>query len=117
MTDINQQVILKKTPEGVPTANNFDVVDGGVPQCGDGQILVKNLYLSLDPYMRSQMAGRHVTGSVGEGDVCLGETIGEVIESKSEAWVPLVEWSPSTARPLGVGLSALPGDKTNVTGC
>lgn len=83
MTDpMNQQIRLKETPAGVPTADHFVMAERAIVRPADGEILCRNLYLSLDPYMRSQIAGRHISGSINPGDVLRGETIGDVIESR-----------------------------------
>lgn len=83
MTDpINHQIRLKETPTGVPTAEHFEMAEAPVTPPKDGEILCRNLYLSLDPYMRSQIAGRHMSGSILPGDVLKGETIAEVLESR-----------------------------------
>lgn len=81
MTD-NKQVTLKSTPEGNPEPSHFEVISTPVPGIDDGQVLCKTEYLSLDPYMRSQIAGRHMSGSIQPGDLMRGETICTVVESK-----------------------------------
>jgi len=77
----NMQVQLASTPDSMPVEENFAVVSGAIPTPNKGQVLVENQYLSLDPYMRSQIAGRHISGSVLPGDVMRGETVSKVIES------------------------------------
>ncbi|MBU2980022.1 NADP-dependent oxidoreductase [Alteromonas sp. C1M14] len=81
---INKQVILKQTPENKPAAEHFSCIEGPMPALADGQVLVRNLWLSIDPYMRSQISGRHMSGGVSPGDVMIGETIAEVVSSKSD---------------------------------
>lgn len=85
---MNQQIRLKATPEGVPTADHFVLSESAIVPPGDGEVLCRNLYLSLDPYMRSQIAGRHISGSINPGDVLRGETISEVVESKHSSFKP-----------------------------
>ena len=77
----NMQVQLASTPESQPQPEHFTLVKGAMPQAGDKQVLCETMYLSLDPYMRSQIAGRHMSGSVNPGDVMRGETVSKVIES------------------------------------
>jgi hypothetical protein len=48
----NRQVRLKARPAGIPDANHFEVSDGPVPEPQAGQVLVRNIYLSVDPAMR-----------------------------------------------------------------
>lgn len=80
----NSQILLKSTPTGVPEERHFELVNSDMPTLEDGSVLVQNEWLSLDPYMRGQIAGRHLSGAVGPGDVLRGETVGTVIESKSD---------------------------------
>ena len=47
---MNQQIHLVSRPTGEPSAANFQLVEAAVPDLADGQVLVKNLWLSLDPY-------------------------------------------------------------------
>ncbi len=78
----NRQVHLKSTPENNPEPGNFEVVSTPMPDISDGEVLCKTEYLSLDPYMRSQIAGRHMSGSIQPGDLMRGETISTVVESR-----------------------------------
>ncbi|MFV8819311.1 NADP-dependent oxidoreductase [Haliea sp. E17] len=85
---INQQVKLARTPEGEPVPQDFEVAAGSVPEAGPGQVLCQTLFLSLDPYMRSQIAGRHISGAIKPGDVMLGETVSRVVSSHSDQFSP-----------------------------
>lgn len=49
---INRQVRLKSRPAGIPEAEHFEILAVPVPELGDGQVLVRNIYLSVDPAMR-----------------------------------------------------------------
>ena len=86
---MNQQIRLKSRPTGEPTADNFEVADGPVPQTKDGEVLRRTIYLSLDPYMRGRMsdAASYAT-PVKIGDVMGGHTVSEVIESRNPAFKP-----------------------------
>ncbi len=55
MTLINKQVVLASRPNGIPELNNFRIQDVPVPELKDGEVLLKTLYFSLDPYMRPRM--------------------------------------------------------------
>ncbi len=79
MADITQ-VILERRPDGVPQASDFRLESTPLPTPGEGQILIKVHYLSLDPYLRGKISGRHMSGGVEPGSVMAGETVGEVIE-------------------------------------
>jgi NADPH-dependent curcumin reductase len=81
----NQRVVLASRPEGWVRGENFRLEKSEVPQPRDGEVLVKNLWLSLDPYMRGRMseAKSYVKG-VDIGEVMVGQTVGEVLESRNE---------------------------------
>ncbi len=83
MAEANLQVQLARQPEGVPKVTDFQVIKAERPTPGAGQFLLRNIYLSLDPYQRGAIAGRHM-GHVrlNPGDVIYGRCLGEVIESK-----------------------------------
>jgi len=82
----NIQIQLASFPDGIPEPEHFSIVRLPVGQITEGQVLCETLYLSLDPYMRSQIAGRHMSGSVLVGDVMKGETVSRVVESKTPAF-------------------------------
>ena len=84
----NRQVILESTPQGVPTPENFSLRNTPMPEPGADEVLCRTRYLSLDPYMRSQIAGRHPSGAVVPGDVMKGETVGEVVRSNVTSFSP-----------------------------
>jgi len=50
--NINRQVRLKSRPVGIPEAEHFEIVSAPIPECGDNEVLVRNIYLSVDPAMR-----------------------------------------------------------------
>ncbi len=86
---MNKRIVLASYPEGWVTESNFRVETAPVPKPGDGEVLVKNLWLSLDPYMRGRISQQksYVKG-VEIGEVMSGETAGEVIESKHPKFKP-----------------------------
>jgi NADPH-dependent curcumin reductase CurA len=79
----NQRVVLASRPVGPVSEANFRVEERPVPKPVDGEVLVRNLWLSLDPYMRGRMsdAKSYVKG-VDIGEVMVGQTVGEVLESR-----------------------------------
>ncbi len=81
---INRQVRLKQFPDGTPVETDFEVIESPIPECNAGQVLCRTQFLSLDPYMRSQIAGRHLSGSIVPGDVMRGESICEVVHSNDD---------------------------------
>ncbi len=79
----NQQVVLASRPQGPVTEDNFRLVEAALPVPAEGEVLVRNLYLSLDPYMRMRMdAGKSYAPAVEVGEVMVGGTVGEVVESR-----------------------------------
>ena len=55
MSTISRQVQLASRPTGFPTRENFNIADVELPPIEDGQILIRVIYMSLDPYMRGRM--------------------------------------------------------------
>ena len=85
----NKAWTLASYPQGWVTEANFRLVESPVPSPKDGEVLVKNLWLSLDPYMRGRMSkAQSYAKGVDVGDVITGETAGEVIESKHPGFKP-----------------------------
>jgi len=83
-----RQVRLVRTPAGHPVPEDFEIVEQELGQLGAGEVLCRTCDLSLDPYMRSQIAGRHLSGAISPGDPMRGETVGEVLESRAEGFEP-----------------------------
>lgn len=79
----NIQIRLASTPESYPEAHHFNVLEEPIPKLDDGQVLCQTFYLSLDPYMRNQIAGRYLNNNIKPGDLMLGETISRVVESRN----------------------------------
>lgn len=79
-----QEIQLHSRPIGTPTTANFSLVDTDLPKINDGEIVVKNLWMSVDPYMRGRMVERKSYIAPFEvGKVLDGGAIGEVIESRN----------------------------------
>lgn len=79
----NRQILLDNRPEGEASTSNFKLVTTDTPALRDGQVLVRHHYLSLDPYMRGRMnEGKSYAQPQPLGQVMLGGTVGEVVESK-----------------------------------
>ena len=53
----HREFLFAKVPDGMPTEDCFELVERAIPQAGDGQVLVKTHFLSIDPYMRRAMSG------------------------------------------------------------
>ena len=83
----NTRIVLASRPVGEPQPSDFRIETVPVPVPGDGQLLLKTLYLSLDPYMRGRMsAAKSYADPVELGDVMVGGTVCEVVESKDPAF-------------------------------
>ena len=54
----NQQILLKSRPVGEPQESDFALVETPIPEPGEGEVLNRTIYLSLDPYMRGRMSDR-----------------------------------------------------------
>ena len=85
----NTQVLLASRPAGWVTEENFKIVNAAIAKPAEGQILVRNHYLSLDPYMRGRMNDVKSYAAKQEIDqVMVGGTVGEVVESKNSKFKP-----------------------------
>jgi hypothetical protein len=80
----NKQFVLASRPTGWVEESNFKLVEADIPKPAAGELLVRNLWLSLDPYMRGRMSAvKSYTKYVEIGEVMVGGTVGEVIESSN----------------------------------
>ncbi len=88
-TNKNRQILLASRPRGEPTPDNFKLVDTAVPEPGPGQMLLRTIYLSLDPYMRGRMnAGPSYARPVEVGEVMEGRAVCEVVKSNIPQFKP-----------------------------
>jgi NADPH-dependent curcumin reductase CurA len=88
VSETNLQVLLVARPVGVPKESDFEVVETPVAAPGEGEVLVRQRFLSLDPAMRGWMADRKsYVPPVGLGEVMRGFGVGEVVESQAEGFV------------------------------
>ena len=79
----NLQVTLKSRPQGWVRESDFALIESDLPAIEAGEVLLKTLYLSLDPYMRGRMDdAKSYAKSVNLGEVMVGGTVSEVVESK-----------------------------------
>lgn len=86
-TRINRQIHLVSRPQAEPTADNFKLVEAPLPELQDGEVLVRNHYLSLDPYMRGRMSeSKSYADPQPLNAVMIGGTVGEVVETRSPRW-------------------------------
>ena len=81
---VNRQVLLASRPDGAPTAGNFRLAEAPVPEPGDGEVLYRAIYLSLDPYMRGLMsAAKSYADPLAIGGVMGGGSVGRVVRSNA----------------------------------
>jgi NADPH-dependent curcumin reductase CurA len=73
---LNTRILLARRPQGAPVPEDFRLEKTEIPEIQSGQMLLKTLYLSLDPYMRGRMSeGPSYAASLGIGDVMIGGTV------------------------------------------
>ena len=83
------QIRLARRPVGEPQDDDFETTTVELPELQDGQVLVRAVYLSLDPYMRGRMSeARSYASPLEIGDVVLGQTVCEVLESTAPNRAP-----------------------------
>ena len=88
-TITSQEIRLKSRPEGMPGADNFELAERKLPALSQGQLLVKNLYMSVDPYMRGRMMDRKsYLPPFQIGQPLEGGSVGEVVASHTDKFSP-----------------------------
>lgn len=81
---VNRRVVLAARPLGQPKPRDFRLEETGIPTPGEGEVLLRTLYLSLDPYMRGMMdeAGPGYAPAVQLGEPMVGATVSRVVVSR-----------------------------------
>ncbi len=88
----NRQIVLASRPVGAPTADNFALTQSDIPTPAQGEILLRSVYLSLDPYMRGRMSdAKSYAEPVGIDEVMVGGTVCQV-EASNHAEFEVGEW-------------------------
>ena len=83
MPEKNLQVLLRRRPTGDPHADDFEIVERDAPIPAEGQVLIRNRFLSLDPYMRGRMSdAKSYAPPAKLGEVMIGGAAGEVVTSR-----------------------------------
>ena len=83
----SREIHLKSRPNGAPTAANFELVETPVPTPGSGQFLVRNVWMSVDPYMRGRMMDRKsYVPPFAVGAPLDGGSVGQVVDSKHDGF-------------------------------
>lgn len=103
---MNRQITLAARPVGMPKESDFRMVEAPVPNPGRGEVLVRTLYLSVDPYMRGRLTGvTTYARGLDLGDVIVGGVAGRVLESKDPRCAPgdivegMLGWQEYAAAP------------------
>jgi NADPH-dependent curcumin reductase len=82
--NVNRQILLKSRPEGAPSLANFELTQAPIPEPGEGEVLMRHRYLSLDPYMRGRMsAAKSYAKPAQVGEPMVGGTVGEIVKSRN----------------------------------
>ncbi|HAS8563860.1 TPA: NADP-dependent oxidoreductase [Vibrio vulnificus] len=88
----NRQIVLASRPVGAPTAENFALKQSDIPTPAQGEMLLRSVYLSLDPYMRGRMSdAKSYAEPVGIDEVMVGGTVCQV-EVSNHAEFEVGEW-------------------------
>ena len=83
MADVNRQIILAARPDGKPRETDFAMHEAAVPEPGAGQMLVRTIWLSLDPYMRLRIGdNEQYYPAVPLGDVVVGGAVSQIVASR-----------------------------------
>lgn len=86
---VNRQIVLRRRPVGAPSVEDFALVEAPIPAPAEGEVLCRTIYLSLDPYMRGRMnPGRSYARGVELGEVMVGGTVSQVVESRHAGLAP-----------------------------
>ncbi|HTQ14170.1 MAG TPA: NADP-dependent oxidoreductase [Rhizomicrobium sp.] len=83
----SREIRLKRRPAGMPSPADFELAETPVPTPGPGQVLVRNTYMSVDPYMRGRMVEREsYVPPFQIGETLSGGAVGQVMESNNPNW-------------------------------
>ena len=119
MSTTSRQFTLASRPHGAPTNENFELKNVELPSLIDGEVLLRTIYLSLDPYMRGRMSdAKSYADPVEIGDVMVGATVCQVESSKNDKfsegeWVLAYTGWQTYAISNGEGLMSLGKEPTN----
>jgi NADPH-dependent curcumin reductase CurA len=105
---VNKQIVLASRPIGFPRESDFKLVESPIPSPGEGEVLVRSIYLSVDPYMRGRMneVGTYAA-PVKIGQVMVGGAAGQVVESRARGFgesdyvVGDIGWQQYAVKPEG----------------
>ncbi len=86
----NREIRLKSYPTGLPASDNFEIAESELPVLQQGQMLVRNIWMSVDPYMRGRINPSRASYAppIAIGAVMEGGSVGQVVESKGGPFAP-----------------------------
>ncbi len=83
----NHAITIERFPEGVPEESNFGRAERPMPEPADDELLVRNVYLSLDPFLRGIISGRQIYATpLSPGDTMPGNTVSQVVQSRADGF-------------------------------
>jgi NADPH-dependent curcumin reductase CurA len=84
LTKMNRSILLVSRPERMPNETNFRMIETPIPDLGEGEVLIRTLYLSVDPYMRGRMRdAKSYVPPFPLNEVLIGGVVGRIVESKN----------------------------------
>ena len=114
----NKEIRFASRPAGLPTPENFQIVDSEMPQLNDGEVLVRTLYISVDPYLRGRMReGRSYVPPFAIGEVIMSGVVGEVVESRAPGFAAgdiVTGTSPTKVAPQNPGGVEIPDQNKQI---
>jgi NADPH-dependent curcumin reductase CurA len=107
-TATTREIRLRSRPQGWPTPDNFELAETSMPVPGEGEVLVRNVYMSVDPYMRGRMTDApSYVPPFQIGEALQGGAVGIVVESRApelqpgDAVTSLLGWREHYVAPAG----------------
>ncbi len=87
VTPTNRQILLKARPHGAPSQSDFEPAESAIPRPQEGQVLLRHLFLSIDPAIRGWMSdAKSYLPPIALGDPVRSGTLSEIVESRAEGW-------------------------------
>jgi hypothetical protein len=84
---VTREVVLAAVPQGMPRESDFEVREAPGAEHSDGELLVRNVFVSVDPYMRGRMTGvRTYVAPFAPGDVIDGAAVGQVVTARADGF-------------------------------
>ena len=82
--NVNRKILLASRPVGMPDESNFSMIQENIPEIKEGEVLIRTLFLSVDPYMRGRMsAAKSYAKPYEVGEPFIGGMVGKVVESSN----------------------------------